>query len=96
MKPRDLLYFYKNQKDDFLAKNPRQKWLTVRRVKFFLLKFIGVQFMESDYKLHLQTLIPAYLLLNFFTLLLYTAYYYRSELFRALQATPVSGIIIPV
>lgn len=96
MNPKDFLYFYKNRKEEFLAKNSQEKWLTVHRVNVVLLKFIGVQFMESDYKLHLQTLIPAYLLINFFTLLFYTMYYYRHEPFSALQATPVCGIIIPI
>lgn len=52
--------------------------------------------MTPTYRPSLKTLIPAYLISNYLGLLIYTLYYYRNDPFRALQATPASGLYIPV
>ena len=93
---RNFFNFFKKVKQNYLAKNPRQKWLYVRNLNALTVKFIGCQFMETNFKLRIESFIPMYLAVNYFTLLLYTLYYYRTEPFRALQAIPPSGFFIPV
>lgn len=83
-------------KQIFLSKNPHEKWIYVRRFNIFLMEFIGCQFMEANYVLHFQTWVQMYISFNYFTLLIYTLFYYRNDPFRALQATPMCGLMIPV
>lgn len=93
---KNFLNWFKRFKQNFLAKSPRQKWLYVRNFNAFIMKFVGCQFMESNFKLRIESFIPIYLAVNYFTLLLYTLFYYRHEPFRAVQATIASAFFIPV
>lgn len=79
-----------------MGKNPRGKWLAYRRINIIIMKIIGSHFMEPGFKLQLISWIPLGLVLNYSILLIYTLYYYRNEPFKALQATPAAGLIIPV
>lgn len=90
------IFDFNGSKEKYLSENPLEKWLYVRRFNVFLMKLIGVEFMEPDYKFNWKTLIPMYLGLNFFCLMLYTCYYFRDEPYKALQPTAVTGIMVPV
>lgn len=87
---------FKDFKREYLAKSPLEKWFFVRSVNVFAFEVIGTQFMKDDYKIHFQTFIPLYLMVNYFSLLIYTLFYYRNEPFRALQSTPMCGLMVPV
>lgn len=83
-------------KQTFLLKNPREKWLYVRNVNIFFMKFTGIDFMTTNFKLNILSYIPFYIFINYTSLLIYTLYYYRHKPLRALQATPAAGIAYPV
>lgn len=87
---------FEHLKEEYLGRSPLEKWLYVRQLNIFLLKLVGVQFMEANYKFHWKTWIPMYLGLNYFTLSIYTGYYYWGEPFKALQSTTMSGLMVPV
>lgn len=83
-------------KQKYLAKSPLTKWIYVRQLNVFLMKLVGVEFMESNYEFNWKTWIPMYLGVNFFGLMVYTGYYYSNQPFRALQPTVITGIMVPV
>lgn len=89
-------YRYKNLKEDYLAKSPRGKWWVIRQSHCFMTKVIGCQVMQADFKLNINTLVPLYVQVNFYLLVLYTWYYYRNDLINALLVTPIFGLIVPV
>lgn len=90
------LNYFNNFKQKILKKSPLEKYLMVRRLNMFLLRLIGVDIMDEGYKFRFETWIPMYLVLNYFSLMFYTLYYYRNEPFRAIQSTPTSGQVLPV
>lgn len=96
MAPNAYLSYFKKLKEKYLEKNPREKWMLIRNINSFLMKFIDLNFMEFGYKITFKTFIPAFLSIKYFLCALYTLYYYRNEPSRSLQATVVSGLIIPV
>lgn len=53
-----------------------------------------MQFYAS--KITILTAVPGFLVADYTILMIYTAYYYRDNLFKALEATTFSGIIFPV
>lgn len=61
-----------------------------------MLKAIGVQFMDPKYKMHLNTISPIFLQISFFSLLIYTIYYYRNEPLKAIHPSPALGFFVPV
>lgn len=87
---------FKKLKHNYLAKTPLEKWHFIRQINYKLLKVVGVQIMRSDYKVHAKTFIGVYLVLNYYILMVYTWYYYRNDLFRALISTPALGTFVPV
>lgn len=90
------IFNFEVYKQKYLNKSPLDKWLLIRHFNIFLLKSLGVQFMETNYKLHFKSWIPMYLGANYFSLLLYTLYYYRKSPYKVLQGTPMCGLLIPV
>lgn len=81
---------------EFSAKSPLDKWLHYRRLNIYLLELVGAGFMAENYKVQWRTWIPMYVGVNYFSLLIYTGYYYRNEPFKALQPTVITGIMVPV
>lgn len=79
-----------------MAKSPLEKWRSFRQLHCFILRLIGVEFMEDDYKMSVNILIPIYLEANYYILLIYTLYHYRHEPFKALTPTPFLAIFVPV
>lgn len=79
-----------------MALNPYEKWYFLRDIHAHMVKLVGCETMESDYRISIRTLIPIYVEVNYVTLLTYTLIYYRHDLFHALIATPSAGILIPV
>lgn len=86
---------FKSIKLNYLAKSPLEKWHFVRQINYYLFKIIGVDFMEKKYKVNILTLIPILLVLNYYVLLIYTWYYYRHNMYRALISSPALGTFIP-
>lgn len=89
-------YSLQKIKEAYLAKTPFEKWNLVRSVNIWSLTPIGCQLMEANFQIHSKSYIPIYLGINYFSLMVYTLYYYRHQPLKALQATPVLGIAIPV
>lgn len=87
---------FRKVKQNYLAKSPLEKWNFVRQINYKLLSVIGVQFMQADYKMHANTFIGVYLVLNYYILMIYTWYYYRNDPYRALISTPALGTFVPV
>lgn len=79
-----------------MALNPYEKWYFLRKIHTHMVKLVGCEVMESDFKISINTMIPIYVEVNYVTLLIYTLAYYRHDLFHALIATPSAGILIPV
>lgn len=79
-----------------MALSPYEKWYFLRKIHTHMVKLVGCEVMESDFKISLNTMIPIYVEVNYVTLLTYTLAYYRHNLFHALMATPSAGILIPV
>lgn len=52
--------------------------------------------MKPNYKLTILTAVPGLLVADYAILMIYTAYYYRDDFFKALEATTFSGIVFPV
>lgn len=86
----------KNTKRTYLAKNPLEKCQYIRQIHLFLSKIIGLQFMESNYKLNDNTLLPVCLQLYYYGFVIYTLLYYLNEPSKALIVTPMMGFFIPV
>lgn len=87
---------FESLKKKFLAKDPLEKWNYVRNINSFLLKVIGCDFLNGNYTYTLNTLLPVFLFVDYFCLMLYTLYYYRNEPLKALESTPMAGIMFPV
>lgn len=51
--------------------------------------------MEKSYRVSALTSIPILLVLNYYVLLVYTCYYYRHNVYRALISSPALGTFIP-
>lgn len=83
-------------KRNYLAKNPLEKCDLIYRIHAFLFKFLGVHIVVANFKPNINTLIPIYLVVNYFTLLIYTWYHYRNEFFNILITTPFFGVFVPV
>lgn len=86
----------KNIKENFLLKNPYQKWSMVRSAATFFLKMVGCHVTDPNYKKTIVTGIPVYFGISFFVLLFYTIYYYRHKPLKALEPTPMISIMFPV
>lgn len=76
--------------------NPFEKWIFIRELHSTVLKIVGAQFMDQNYRIHLNTCLPIFIQFNYYSLLFYTLFYYRNEPQRALMATPIMGFFIPV
>lgn len=96
MHPTAIFNIFSSFKQKFSNKSPHEKFLLVKSVNAFLLQFIGVDVMQDDFKIRFETWIPAYLCVNYFSLMFYSIYYYWDDPFRAIQSTPNSGQVIPV
>lgn len=91
------LYFsIRTTKSNFLSKTPYQKWNSVCSFNIFLLKLTGTHVMSRDWKKSMRLLIPAWLEVNMFTLMIYTTYYYRNDLIKALEPTTLISLMLPV
>lgn len=86
----------KNIKHNFSSQSPLEKWKFFRQIHFILLRLIGLEFMDENYKMNIKTLIPIYLEVKYYVLLIYTLYHYRNEPFKALISTLFVGIFVPV
>lgn len=86
----------KKAKQKYMTLNPYEKWYFLRKIHTHMVKLVGCEVMEEDFKINVNTLIPIYVEVNYLTLLTYTLIYYRNDLFHALIATPSVGILIPV
>lgn len=87
---------FKNFEKDYSSKTPLQKWQFIRSINIFILSFVGCGIMDSRFKLNLNSAIPSFLGTNYFGLMFYTLYHYRYEPLKALQSTPLLGLVIPV
>lgn len=85
-----------NWKINYLNKSPYQKWAYVFEIHRWLGSCIGCDFMDSYYKVSLNTWLPAIILADYFILMVYTLWYFRHDMFRGLMATPANGLIFPV
>lgn len=65
-----MVFWLKNIKSKLLAKYSLEKWL----LYFIILRIPDVQFMNSNYKISLNTTIPIYLEANYSVLLTHTLY----------------------
>lgn len=91
-----LLFSFKTIKQNYMRKSPYEKWYFIRNIHATLVKLVGVDVMNDNFKVNIRTLIPIYVEVNYLCLLTYTLIYYRNEPFKALIATPSMGILIPV
>lgn len=85
-----------NIKKAYSAMNPLEKWEFFRQIHCKLLQVVGVHFMDDKYKIHINTIFPIYLQLNYYILMVYTLFFYRNDLFHALISTTALGFFIPV
>lgn len=83
-------------KKKFISKTPQQKWKSVRSVNIFLLGFVGCDIMDPNFIFNLKSFIPTYLAINYICLMFYTLYYYRYNPLKAMQSTPLMGLVVPV
>lgn len=79
-----------------MAKSPLEKWLFYRRIHSGLLKIIGVEFMEEDYRINALTFIPIFMQVLYYILMIYSMYYYRNQPKIAILSTILIGFFIPV
>lgn len=91
-----IFYRLKSIKLTYSSKSPLEKWYSVRQLNYYLLKVVGVHFMDPNYKVDITTLVPIYIAFNYYALMIYTCCYYRHNLYRALISTPALGTFVPV
>lgn len=92
----NLILRLKNVKQNFAAMTPLEKWKFVRKIHWFLLRVVGVEFMDRNYRISIRSTIPIYLQANYYILLVYTLFYYRYKPLKGLIATPALGFYVPV
>lgn len=92
----NIKFRLKNMKRNLLAMNPHEKWKLFRRIHLIILKKIGTGFMDESYKVNVKTIIPIFLEVSHYILLIYTLYHYRNKPFNALISTTYLGIFAPV
>lgn len=83
-------------KRSFLAKRPHEKWMFIRQIHYHMCKVVGVEFMKCNYKMNINTIIPLYLQVDYYVLLVYSMFYYKNEPIKVLMATTILGFFIPV
>lgn len=88
--------YFKKIKENYLSKNPRQKWEVIRNFSAKVTNVIGCNFMDSFFQITLRSYISAILLLYALLMVVYLFYYYRNEPFKMLQITSTFAIFIPV
>lgn len=87
---------YRTMKLNYLKKNPFEKYLVFRSIIIFLMRIFGCSIILDDFEITVVTIFPGFLVFDYFILMLYTVFRYREQPFRALQATPIFGIVFPV
>lgn len=85
-----------NTKSAYLALSPIEKWQYVHGINLTLLRNFGVEYTNANYKPNTTTMLPIAIQFDYWILLCYTLFYYRSEPLRALVSTPSIGIYVPV
>lgn len=81
--------YYKN-------KSPKGKWEILRRFINFWLYCDGLAVLDRNYRVFWLTCMPGVLILDYFVLMVYTSYKFRTDSLRAIQTTCVLGAVIPV
>lgn len=76
--------------------SPPEKWDFIRRIHFHMLKFVGVQFMDPNFKMHTRTLIPIFIQVLCYVSTIYSLIYYRNEFSKAIISTTPLGLFVPV
>lgn len=76
--------------------SPIQKWQYVHDINRVMLRNFGVEYTDANYKPNMATLLPIAIQFDYWILLCYTLFYYRSDPLTALVSTPSIGIYVPV
>lgn len=93
----DLSKWWKNFKNKWHVKTPRQKWFVVYEIGVKLSKLIGITVYENV-QLRWYSYFPGVIGLIYFSTVFYTLWYYsmKGEFSRGLQCTSSFGIVISV
>lgn len=76
--------------------SPSEKWDFIRKIHIFILKFVGVQFMDENFKPHNRTLIPVLIQAYYYVCLINSFIYYRNEPSKAIIATTPLALFVSV
>lgn len=89
---------YKTFKLEYLNRSPREKWLLIRDIGTFFLKWCGAQILDPNFKVWWYSYAPTIVTIDIFISFFYTFWYFmESNLIRSFLCIPVFfGILIPV
>lgn len=92
----NTLKYFRDLKREYLAKSPRGKWEFIRDINIIPMNFIGTEYMEPNFRINWKTVIPPFIGLEYTLAMSYTLHYHKDNPLKAMQATPLLGIVIPV
>lgn len=69
-------------KQPITEKDPKEQWTFVRNVGHIVLSPIGLEILDKKYKPYALSYIAGFVMAEFTTLMLYTLYLYRDDLWR--------------
>lgn len=93
---KEYIIFFRNLKETYLQSTPLEKWKFVSRASVLILQYIGCHITHPNYKLTIFALVPGIILSIYFSLSIYTCYYYRASVLLAIQPFCILGAIVPV
>lgn len=87
---------YINDKQPIIEKAPKEQWIFVRNIGSIVLSLAGLDILNPKFKLYWLSYLPGFAIVEFTSLLLYTLYLYRADLWRAIQPVCIIGILVTV
>lgn len=86
----------KSIKENYLKKNPKQKWLFISDIGISILSLCGVPILDPNYITYWYSYAGCALILDYTFSFFYTIWYYLDQPMKSIQSLPLLGVLIPV
>lgn len=95
---KNLFRKYREFKVDYCNRSPKQKWLFMETIQIFLLKLIGLNFLDPNFKLNWRSFLIYFCAIDFFGSFIYTVCYYIEcgSPIEGFLAVPMLANMLPV
>lgn len=87
---------YQKLKTKYLLLSPKDKWIFIRDIGIFFLKYSGTAFLDPNFKIWWYSYIGTISFFDFYLSFLYTLWYYVDMPVKGLFPISLIGIIVPV